>query len=435
MKIIFDIDGTLTDFNKYIEKYALPWFKKYIFNVVNPNGLELEDILDLKNEEKLLDKYWISFRGLIFLLNQFRPGAAGVIRKMKSVGFEVEFYTARNYTTEKNIVGLITRFCTKCQLYLNGILVRKSQIYYFENDTEKIQKIISIKPQLVFDDKPENLKEMNKYNIPIICVVGKHNKQIRRNEAIEYITEYNIDTVHSAMNRVIGKKRLVYEIRAAKSEKLWKKLGCIFMILKMYFRPIVLNEDKRIDTEDAVIYVPNHRSTLDPLALSAIIKEEIHWAALLRFFEGKDSIFNNSKNRFLCCLTAYMFKKLEFFPIDRIMDNPKANNLNSIKDMMGFLKMHKKIGIFAEGTTKRDKDSDFGKFDDSFIILAQKSDAWIQPITVYWKSDRRKQIVINFGEAFKATNMKREDAMKKFMKIQKECLKENIESSGDFISE
>ena len=48
--VVFDIDGTLTDFNKYISKKAIPYFKKkYHFEVKNPDALEISDILDLKN--------------------------------------------------------------------------------------------------------------------------------------------------------------------------------------------------------------------------------------------------------------------------------------------------------------------------------------------------------------------------------------------------
>ena len=50
MKIIFDIDGTMTDYRAYIDHYALPWFyRKYGLLPQKENELELEDILDLQN--------------------------------------------------------------------------------------------------------------------------------------------------------------------------------------------------------------------------------------------------------------------------------------------------------------------------------------------------------------------------------------------------
>lgn len=101
----------------------------------------------------------------------------------------------------------------------------------------------------------------------------------------------------------------------------------IAKIIQQKFHPIVLHIENIADEKQGVIYAPNHRSTLDPLVLECVIKKNIHWAALLRFFRAEDSIFNNSKNPFLCKLTRYIFNKLHHFPIDRKSDNPDANNL------------------------------------------------------------------------------------------------------------
>lgn len=51
MKIIFDNDATVTEYEKFIDKYAIPFFRKrYGLSVVNPNALELEDIFELKTD-------------------------------------------------------------------------------------------------------------------------------------------------------------------------------------------------------------------------------------------------------------------------------------------------------------------------------------------------------------------------------------------------
>ena len=50
MKIIFDTDGTLTNFNKFINLNALKYFEQeYGMKIVNPKALELEDIFDMDN--------------------------------------------------------------------------------------------------------------------------------------------------------------------------------------------------------------------------------------------------------------------------------------------------------------------------------------------------------------------------------------------------
>ena len=76
MRIVFDIDGTLTDYNKFVQKRAVKYFKsKYNMEVVNADALEIEYAFDIKNtcmitgmteevaeqqKRKMLDKFWFS---------------------------------------------------------------------------------------------------------------------------------------------------------------------------------------------------------------------------------------------------------------------------------------------------------------------------------------------------------------------------------------
>ena len=90
------------------------------------------------------------------------------------------------------------------------------------------------------------------------------------------------------------------------------------------------------------------------------------------------------------------------------------------------MKNGSKVGIFAEGTTRREPGKEFGTFDDGFIMLAKTSDAWIQPITNYWIKDDsiENKIIINFGKPFKVDKMSVEEAMQHFMEIQENNLQE-----------
>lgn len=449
MKIIFDIDGTMTDFHGYIEKYALPWFyRKYGLLPLKKNELELEDILDLRNviqtkqnctfleaekeAKKVLDHYWISHRFIHFsLLDRLRPGCASTLRELKRLGAEIEIYTSRAHTTARDLVGWGTRFCTIGQLWLNGVWIRPARIHYFQNDEDKLAGILLAKPHLVFDDKVYILKELCRENIPTVCVAGPHNIELQCMDGIERIEGYQNIQLEVLLKNMLGKK-FSYLLRAAKSDYIWKKLKCILPLIRWYFQPIILNRSRKIDTGEAILYAPNHRSTLDPLVVTSVVKENIHWAALLRFFQAKDSIFNNSKNPFLCKITAWLFRNLEYFPIDRQTDNPKANNFHSIRDIVGFLDISQKVGIFGEGTTRRPANSDFGIFDKSFLALAKKTGAWIQPITIYWVlGQRKRQAILNFGEAFKVTD--EETAMQTFLQIQQQCLRENITYANQYL--
>ena len=62
-------------------------------------------------------------------------------------------------------------------------------------------------------------------------------------------------------------------------------------------------------------------------------------------------------------------------------------------------------------------------------MLAKKSGAWIQPVTILWTTELklRNKVILNFGQPFhveKTDNL--EQSMKFFMEIQEKNMKENI---------
>lgn len=211
------------------------------------------------------------------------------------------------------------------------------------------------------------------------------------------------------------------------SDKVYKKVRNVIPIIMSKFKPVVLHSENLIvDNDNGVIVAPNHQSTLDPLIITSIIDKNIHWAALKRFFDAQDSIFNNSKNPILCQITSRMFEKLEYFPIERMYDNPKANNMNSIRNMLNFLKEKQYIGIFPEGTTNK-SENDFGTFDSGFIQIAMKTNACIQPITVLWIKEKQipNQIIVNIGQPFSTKGMTKNEIYEKYINIQTQQLNEN----------
>ena len=456
MKIILDTDGTLTDFNKFIRENAIDYFmKKYNFNVIYPDALEIEQIFDIENVlmkkynltqseakkrlKEMLDEYWVSLRFVKFsLFNDFRPGVKEIINEFIKQGHDIEVHTSRAKTCEKSMIGIIARKFTIYQYWKNGIFLPENKFYFYKNDEEKVKNIVDINPDLVFEDKSEIINELTENSIKTICVRGTHNKDIETGEKIEIISNFSKETLDEKMKSLFGKKMIKYYEREAQSRKFYEQLRFLVPIARRFFNPVIVNEENIITMDnEGIIYAPNHRSTLDPVAIMSILDDNIHWAALLRFFEGKDSIFNNSKNPVLCKLTAKVFKNLEYFPIDRKKDNPKANNLDAIRDMNNFLKINSKIGIFGEGTTLKDKERNFGEFDDSFLLLAKKCDAWIQPITTLWlkDDDLDSKVIINFGRPFKVQDMTIEEAMAYFMDIQRMSLEENRQLRDKMLSE
>ena len=446
MKIIFDTDGTITDYNLFIKNNVLNYFiKKYNMKIINPNALEPEDIFDMDNffknkyncsDEKAklytklaINDYWLNLVHFtrFSLLGEFRNGASEFLNYCIKNGHDVEIHTSRAKSTENNIIGEICRKFTYLQYKKNGVKIPYKNFYFYKNDSEKIKGIIEKKPDVVFDDKPIILDELNKSNIYTICVRGTHNDYIEENKYLKILEDYK--EARKVINN-ISKKKFEIDTRVKNSDDFFKKARIIIPIVLNKFNPIILNSNNILNiNNDGVIYAPNHRSTIDPLILTCYLDRNIHWAALKRFFDGKDSIFNNNKNKILCDITSYSFKKFEYFPIERLRDTPHPNNINSIKDMNLFLKYKKLIGIFPEGTINRPEGQDFGTFDPAFISLAKNNNSWIQPITILWIKDLniKNKLIVNFGKPFKVNDMTKEEAYKEYLEIQKNSLNENKE--------
>lgn len=277
--------------------------------------------------KRMLDKYWVSLRFVKYsLMTRFRAGAKKTINALIKQGHDVQVHTTRDKTCDKGIIGKIARKFTIWQYWVNGILLSKRKFYFYPNDRCKVEGVIAQNPQIVFEDKKEIIDVFNKNGIPTICILGQHNHDVPETKTTLKIAGFDIETVSLGMSKLLGRK-LGYYNREAKSNSYFKKFSRLRMFVSFKFIPIILNEQniKHVSNE-GIIYAPNHRSTLDPVVITGILRQNIHWAALLRFFKGEDSIFNNSKNPLLCKITAEWFRRMEYFPIDRKSDNPNANN-------------------------------------------------------------------------------------------------------------
>lgn len=359
----------------------------------------------------------------------FFSNAAKTIRMLKKQGHCIEIHTSKKKATECDILGKLIRILMYFQYWLNGCFIPISKFFFYENDNKKISGIISSLPEIVVEDKPKIIKRLSLRGVKCLCVSGNHNLEIEENKYVKILKSYAISDVNNAMNKMLSEKKWKLHNDIAKSDILYKRLLKLDKLALKYFRPIILNRNrlKRVHNK-GVIYVSNHRRTLDPIVINAIVKEPIRYAALRRFFDAEDSIFNNSKAPFLCRVTAYIFKKLRFFPIEREKDYDNANNMKSIEKMIDLLNIKGKVGIFPEGTNLKDSDKNFNIFNDSFVKLAAITNSVIQPITIYWFNYKGKQkCVVNFGEQLEVQKNNMNRVYDEFVRCQEVLLMENKE--------
>lgn len=339
--------------------------------------------------------------------------------------------------------GKVKRFCLSIPVeekgdYHNSLLETKEEIIY-----NYIREIAGLEPNFEISNEMSLKNDIGIDSLGILelctAIDGIFNTSIEtklEKDIIvgELVMELSGETKKELSSKVSYGEDLhlraerEYKEKEKRSSGFYNLLKVFAPIVSVIFNPIIINEENIVKSADTgVIYGSNHQRTLDPIVITAILKEHIHWAALQRFFDGQDSIFNNSKNLVLCKITAKLFKELEYIPIQRKSDNINANNYTAISSMITYLKIGARIGIFPEGTIRKEKGKDFGEFDELFISLTKQTHSIIQPITISWSNDKKSKhkVAVNFGKAFAVEDMKVSDARQLFLQTQNDNLKEN----------
>ena len=174
----FDIDGTLTDFSGFLEKYAPEYMqKRHGLTLKNKNGYDIDELYgleDITGEESTIAKQFWNYHYLKYcFVFSMRKEAAGVIRKLKQK-YVVVIITSRNRACRKGIVGWFVRMSTRLQLWINGVV---PNVFIFkENDSEKCQVINSGLLFAMVDDKPDVLKKIN--GCRKFCVTSMYNEGV-----------------------------------------------------------------------------------------------------------------------------------------------------------------------------------------------------------------------------------------------------------------
>lgn len=206
MKVIFDIDGTLTDYNLYIQKNAITYFqKKYKMYIKYPNALEVEDIFDMdaffmekykcdkqiakSYTKQAIEKYWISIRFFKFAFMPFRKNAASFVKSLRHRGYIVEIHSSRAKTSEYSFVGFVARTFTYLQFIKNGIFPLP-KFFFYKDDDSKLRGIINSNPDIVFDDKSDILKTLSSNSIKTFCLNGQHNTDLTENTYLKKIVNF-----------------------------------------------------------------------------------------------------------------------------------------------------------------------------------------------------------------------------------------------------
>lgn len=187
MRIGIDIDGVLTDMEKFLADYG----SKYCIEnnlPVNIKEIEYDEFKTFNWTEEQGIKFWNEY--IIYYATKYlaRAFASEVIKKLKEEGHEIYITTARNdYGVPKEYIGKMRGEIVAKWLEENEISYDK--IIYTEGS--KLPYVVGNYIELMIEDSPENIKEVSS-KIPTFCYNCLYNKDVEGENITRVYSWYDI---------------------------------------------------------------------------------------------------------------------------------------------------------------------------------------------------------------------------------------------------
>lgn len=218
MRIGFDLDGTFTNFEKFVLDNAIDFMQKnYGMSVKNKYGYDIDQVFDVANvlmerglskEQAIMKSYevtshfWEKFYISYSLLTPFRKYVKETIDKLINDGHEVYIFTSRKKTCEDSLIGKIVRSTTKMQFLLNK--TKYTKIMFFASDEEKLKALSQYDLAVMVDDKPELIEEIDKFT-KVICINSSYNINHNIPESSYRANGYENYEVYNLIKKIIEK--------------------------------------------------------------------------------------------------------------------------------------------------------------------------------------------------------------------------------------
>ena len=185
MKIGIDIDGVLTDIEKWQLDVGSKFYLKYNKNIVNPNGYDSDEVFNATKE--MDSEFWNSCLYDYAKNEPARKFANEVIDKLRDKDYKIYIITARDLTNRNDELGREMREIVKEWLKNNKINYDK--IIFSPEDKFEICKENNI--GIMIEDKVENINNISKI-IPVICFNAGYNKMCSGKNIFRAYTWYDV---------------------------------------------------------------------------------------------------------------------------------------------------------------------------------------------------------------------------------------------------
>lgn len=167
MRIGIDIDGVLTDIERFQLDYGSKFFDEYNKFIVNPKGYEPYEVFDV--EVQLDTKFWDEYYLHYLKTDCMRRFASEIINKLKDERNEIYIITARH--GEQRISTEEIQSITKNWLEENGVIYDK----LIFSPEDKLETCLNNKIDVMVEDKPANINKIST-KIPVVCFHSGYNE-------------------------------------------------------------------------------------------------------------------------------------------------------------------------------------------------------------------------------------------------------------------
>ena len=196
MKIGIDIDGVLTDIEKWQLDYGSKfYFEKYGKDIVNNEGYETTDIFEV--DSKLDDEFWTEYFQDYSINVHAREFASEVINRLKQDGNKIYIITARGtFLSHSSNVMSIEENKNIVFDWLKRNNIQYDEIIFSKDD--KFNICLENNIDLMIEDKVDNINKISE-KIPVICFHAGYNKNCAGKNIIRCYSWYDIYSKISKM--------------------------------------------------------------------------------------------------------------------------------------------------------------------------------------------------------------------------------------------
>ncbi len=194
MNIGIDIDGVLTD----IEKFMIDYGTKFCLEEgleINIKQIDYSELITFNWTQEQADRFWKRYFSGYVINEPHRKFAPDVINKFREQGNKIYIITARDE------YGLSKEYYGKMQ-QLTKEWLRKQNITYdkliFARDEEKISQCLENNIDVMIEDSPRNIKDISR-KVKVIKYDCKYNENV---EGLNISTAYSWWHIYDLINKI-----------------------------------------------------------------------------------------------------------------------------------------------------------------------------------------------------------------------------------------